>query len=69
MHTSVVTADASRQEPGPRRRLPHVQIKQERSRSWVSARSSIVSRAGGCRFAWSSTQTTTNSYSCQSQRT
>jgi len=32
MHTSIVTAEASRQEPGPRRRLPHVQIKQERSR-------------------------------------
>jgi hypothetical protein len=34
MHTSLVAAEAgaSRQEPGPRRRLPHVQIIQERSR-------------------------------------
>ena|SRR5262245_52746739 len=35
---------------------------------WASGRTKL-SRAGGCRFAWSSTQATTNSYSCQSQRT
>src|SRR5262245_28738442 len=53
---------------GPRR-WPPLSRCQSHLHWCASAHDRIPSRAGGCRFAWSSTQTTTNSYSCQSQRT